>query len=277
MKHAKEYLKKIGVASDVIEQLFTEEPTEDFDVTESAKEFVKKSRTLAKDDPELIRSIRDEIRGTELSKIEHKIKKTFDLSAEDVRDKKFDEILDFAKSRIQETAGSTSDELQRKIVELNNQVKQYEEEILPAERNKAKETINTFRKDTSIASVLAKRAANLIVVPEAILPAINQRLNENFNVNVNDSGDLEVKTKDGLNPLNADGTKVLTFDEIIDNYLTELKVIKQSNADPNNQVKTTTTPASNPEPDSKPKFNLRGLQTAQENAERLKEMKVFGG
>ena len=38
--------------------------------------------------------IKDEIRGSELSKIEHKIKKQFGLSSEDVKDKKFDEYAD---------------------------------------------------------------------------------------------------------------------------------------------------------------------------------------
>ncbi len=284
MKHAKEYLKLIGVDSDTIDNLFKEELEEDFVVSDKAKDFVKKSRTLAKDDPELIRTIRDEIRGTELSKIEHKIKKTFDLSADDVRDKKFDEILDVAKEKVQASAGSTNEELQTKIVELNNKVKNYEEEVLPAERKKATDLISNFRKESSLSAALAKRANTLIVLPEAILPAINNKLQAEYNVTVNDSGELEVKTKDGLNPLNKEGTKQITFDEIIDGYLSDLKVVKQSNGNPNgsgsgngsgNGSGSGSGNGGNDD-DGKPKFNLRGLNKAQQNAENLKEMKVFG-
>jgi hypothetical protein len=72
--------------------------------------------------------------------------------------------------------------------------------------------------------------------------------------------------------LNQDGTKSITFDELIDNHLSELQVIKQSNAG-----------TAAPQPTSvkavtaeTPKFNLPHLQKAQANAESLAAMKVFG-
>ena len=64
----------------------------------------------------MIKGLRDEIRGTELSKVEHRIKKQFGLSAEDVRDKKFDEILETAFQKIQADSGSSSEELQNKML-----------------------------------------------------------------------------------------------------------------------------------------------------------------
>jgi len=87
-----------------------------------------------------------------------------------------------------------------------------------------------------------------------------------------DSGEIEVKTKNGLKPLNQDGTKSITFDELIDSHLSELQVVKQSNAGtaaPQGQAPKAASPEA-------PKFNLPHLQKAQENAQRLQSMKVFG-
>jgi hypothetical protein len=268
----KKFLSKIGVKAETIQKL--NEPSEDFSAEEAASDFVKDQRSVAKNDPELIKTIRDEVRGTELSKIEHKIKKTFSLSAEEIKDKKFDEIIETAFEKSKATSNETGEELQNKILELNNKVKQYEEEIIPSERNKATEQINSFRRDLALRESLSKR--QLIVGQEVAIPVIDSFLNQNYSVSVNEKGALEVKTKDGLNPLNSDGTKVLSFEEIIDNQLNTLQLIKQSNGGPGSVPPVTTgknTPSGSTD---QPKFNLPGMKQAEKNASELEKIKRFG-
>ena len=72
----KDFLTKIGVSASTIEAISAEE-TENVNVEELASSFRSNLKSLASNDPDLIKGIRDEIRGTELSKIEHRIKKTF--------------------------------------------------------------------------------------------------------------------------------------------------------------------------------------------------------
>ena len=119
-------------------------------------------------------------------------------------------------------------------------------------------------------STLAKR--DLIVKPEAILPAIESFLSSKYDYDVLDSGEIEVKTKNGLKPLNQDGTKSITFDELIDSHLSELQVVKQSNAG----TAAPQQPSAKAVTAETPKFNLPHLQKAQANAESLAAMKVFG-
>jgi len=268
------FLKKIGVGAEVITKL-TEGNAEDdnFNLEDLAADFVKGQKTVLSNDPELIKNIRDEIRGTELSKIEHKIKKTFNLSAEEMKDKKFDDIIEFAFDKTKSASSGTSDELQSQIVDLNNKVKQYEEEILPAAKNEAQTKINKFRQDLALRDVLSKR--QLIVNSEVAIPVVESYISQNFNVSLNDKGILEVKTKDNLNPLNSDGTKVLSFDEIVDSHLNALQLIKQSNGNNGNGTPPITIQNGNGN-DKKPTFALRGMDAAEANVQNLAKVKEFG-
>ena len=99
--------------------------------------------------------------------------------------------------------------------------------------------------------------------PEVVLPAIQSRFAEKYNVDIDDQNQIIVKTKDGLNPLSKDGTKTLSFDEILDSFLgvDDLNVVKQSNGGEQKQPmfpKKTFDPTT-----AKPEFNLPGMKKAQ--------------
>jgi|TARA_R100000479_G_scaffold84485_2_gene40947 hypothetical protein len=275
MEKTKEFLKAIGVDLATIEAITAVEPAEDLNVEELSKQYITNQKSLSANDPELIKGIKDEIRGTELSKIEHKIKKQFNLSPDEVRDKKFEEILETAYTKIQKESGSTSEELQAKILELNKAVKQYEEEILPAERNKSKQEISKFRRDLAIRDALSKKS--LIVGSDVILPALNATLDQ-YEIVINEDDKIEIKTKDGLKPLSKDGTKTLTFEEIVDNQLNEMNVVRQSNAEPGADkiVKKEPTFNEGKNEEKSSNYYLPGLKKAKQNAESLKEIKTFG-
>lgn len=277
MNTTKEFLKLIGVSNETIEAITAEETAEDLNLEDLSKEYISKQKSLSANDPDLIKGIKDEIRGTELSKIEHRIKKQFNLSADDIRDKKFDEILETAFLKVQKESGTSSEELQQKVLDLNKALKQYEEEILPAERQKSKNEIKQFRRDLAVRDILANKS--LIVGSEVILPALNKTLN-GFEIEINDSNEIEIKTKDGLKPLSKDGTKTLSFNDIIERELNEMNVIRQSNGSPETKTTATTNGSSNGSSsvneDQSPKYNLAGLKRANKTANELKEMKTFG-
>lgn len=272
MSNIETFLKKIGINADTLTKL----NSDDANVDEIVTSFKSSQRDVLKNDPEFIQPIKDEIRGEQLSKIEHKIKKTFSLSPDDVKDKKFDDIINVAFEKSSKATNTGAEELQNRLIELTNENKRLVDEIIPAKENEAKAAIKTFKRESIINSMIAKKS--LIVSSDVVIPAVNNYLNQNFNVDVDDSGELVVKTKNNLNPLNSDGTKIVTFDEILDGHLASLGVVKQSNGNPNNTTptKTTTTSTQSTNGGDKPAFNLVGLKKAQENAESLKSMKTFG-
>jgi len=116
----------------------------------------------------------------------------------------------------------------------------------------------------------------LIVGSEVAVPVIEQFISSNYNVSINEKGALEVKTKDNLNPLNSDGTKVLSFEEIIDNHLNSLQLVKQSNGGPGSGTPPPVIPTGQKGSGNEKTFNLRGLDRAEQNVETLKGMKEFG-
>jgi hypothetical protein len=272
MSNIETFLKKIGINADTLTKL----NSDDANVDEIVTSFKSSQRDVLKNDPEFIQPIKDEIRGEQLSKIEHKIKKTFSLSPDDVKDKKFDDIINVAFEKSSKATNTGAEELQNRLIELTNENKRLVDEIIPAKENEAKAAIKTFKRESIINSMIAKKS--LIVSSDVVIPAVNNYLNQNFNVDVDDSGELIVKTKNNLNPLNSDGTKIVTFDEILDGHLASLGVVKQSNGNPNNTTptKTTTTSTQSTNGGDKPTFNLVGLKKAMENAESLKSMKTFG-
>jgi hypothetical protein len=154
-------------------------------------------------------------------------------------------------------------------MELTKENKRLVEEVIPAKEHESANAIKQYKKSNLLRSTLSKR--DLIVKADAILPAVESFLSSKYDYDVLDNGEIEVKTKNGLKPLNQDGTKSLTFDELIDGHLSELQVIKQSNAGaapaPAKANVVTNEPA---------KFNLPHLEKAQANAERLSGMKTFG-
>jgi len=270
MKNFETFLKKIGVKSDIISKLSTED---EINVDEFAQSFKTNIREVMSNDPDFIQPIKDEIRGTELGKLEHKVKKTFALTSDDVKDKKFDEILQTALDKTKSSGSTTNDDLQNKIIELTKENKRLNDEIIPAKENEAREQIKSYQKESTIRSILG--AKQLIVSPDVVFPAIQNHINKAFNIDINDDGGLVVKTKDGLNPLSDDGTKVLSFEDILDNQLRSLNVLKQSNGTPeqkNVERKSTFTPDSTKEA----KYNLPGMDAAKQNAEQMKNIRTFG-
>ena len=266
------FLKKIGVKTDVINKLNSDD---EINLDELVASYKTGFREVISNDPDFIQPIKDEIRGTELSKVEHKLKKTFGLTSEEIKDKKLDDIISTAYSKIQSTSATTSDELQNKLMELTRENKRLMDEVIPAKESEAKEVIKSFKRENAIRTHLS--AKNLIVSPEVVYPAVQDYLNKQYNVDLDDAGQFVVKTKNGLNPISDDGTKTLSFDEIVDKHLTSLNVLKQSNGD----VKTPSGPitqktAKVDKVENSQVFNLPGLKVAQENAERMKGIRTFG-
>ena len=269
MSKINEFLNKIGVKTDVIEKLGSEEEVNLDDIVTSFKGSI---REVIQNDPEFIQPIKDEIRGSELSKIEHKIKKQFGLSSEDVKDKNIDEIIATAYDKSRKSIASTTEEIQQKMMELSRENKRLLEEVLPAKEAETKEYVKQYRKETAMKSMLANKK-DLLVKPEIAYLTLQDYLNKNYEVDIDETNNLLLKTKNGLNPLNADGTKIVSFDEVVDKKLQDDGLIVQSNAKagtaPTQKVKTG-------QITEERKYNLPGIKTAEENAERMKNLRTFG-
>lgn len=271
MDNLVEFLKKIGVQKDAINKLNSEGEVNIDDIALSYKTSMKEAIS---NDPDVVQTIKDAIKGEELSKIEHKVKKTFGLSSEEVKDKKFDEIISAAFEKIKASGNGTSDELQSKIIELSRENKRLLEEVIPAKENEAKEQFKAYKKEALMKGYLANK--NLIVKPELAYLSIQDYLTKNYNVDLDDNNQFVLKTKNGLAPLNGDGTKTMTFDEIVDKKLMDENLVRQSNGSPDKANTTAKKTSVIDNSGSEQVFHLPGLKIAEENAERMKNIRTFG-
>jgi len=148
------------------------------------------------------------------------------------------------------------------------------EEVIPAKESEAKEYIKSYKKENLIKSALLSKP--LSVKAEVAYLSIQDYLSKNYNVDIDDNNQFVLKTKNGLAPLNEDGTKTLSFEEVLDKKLTEDGLIKQSNGDPTKtQNPTKKLPLVESKGDGQ-SYSLPGLKVAEENAERMKNLRTFG-
>lgn len=273
MKNLEDFLKKIGVQKDVIAKLQSEE---EVNIDEIADGYRSQIKTAVASDPAVLESIKKEVNGEVLSKVEHKLKKTFGLDPMEMSGKKFDEIVNLAYEKATSAVQSTGDEWQTKYMELSKEHKKLVEEVLPAKEAEKSEFVKAFQINTL---QMAKLAAKKLAVSQKLAVAgIQDTLKEmKVKLELSDDGDAIVpKTKDGLNVLSKDGTRVLNYDELLDEILgpNNLNIMQQSNGNQNAGQ-----PLKGVEFEKKvdsTKFNLPGLAAARENAEKLKGMREFG-
>jgi len=272
MKNLETFLKKLGVKSDVIGKLASDD---EVNVDEFVKSYQSQIREVIANDPDFIQPIKDEIQGTVLGKIEHKVKKTFGLDPNEIKDKKFDDIISLAYEKTRSMSAAGTEELQAKLMEISKENKRLVEEVIPAKENETKSFIKQFKLGNVQSSKLSGK--KLLVGTNVALPAIEAKFRElKWNLDIDDSDNVVLKTADGLNVLSKDGTKVLNYDEALDYIIgpDHLNLVVQSNGTPNQGPQK---PKSSFEPNiQKPAPNLPGLAKARENAEIMKNIRTFG-
>jgi len=271
MKNIESFLGKIGLQSKMIKSLLSEE---EVNVDEIADSYKNQIKTAISSDPELIESLKGQLNGEILSKVEHKIKKTFSLEPNEIQGKKFDEIVSAAYEKMKSAIPTGQDEWQSKYVELAKEHKKLVEEVIPSKEAETKNFIKSYKISNVQQAKLATK--KLVVGMNVAMPAIEAKMKElKWNLDITDDGDIQVKTADGLNVLSKDGTKVLSYDDALDFIVgpEALNLIQQSNGSPDlvnrkasflqNQVE-------------KPKVNFPGMKKAEENAESMKNIRTFG-
>lgn len=278
MDKAKELLNKLGISPETVTALFDEDKSDAVNLDEVITNFKEGQKNLLKNDPEFINPLKKEAKGRELDIIEQKIKRAWNLDQETVKGKTFDEIVLIAKASSMDDNKDVNTDLQSQVVELNKKVNEYETEILPRVKTEAEDRYKTFIKTSKVKEIIT--GYDLTTPAEAVTPAIQNYLTDNFNIILED-GKIVLKTKDDLNPLDESGTKVLTVKDVINNKLSDFGVIRQSNATENGNVSistdnkkyTTKQPMQNEKVE--PKYKLPGLNKAVANVEALKKQRDF--
>lgn len=155
----------------------------------------------------LQKSIKDKALAEAYQKAEKKIVNIFGLTAEEAKDKKYDELVELAKTKAASNKDKTTEEVQKELTRVSDELKTAMEVTIPSIRAEVDQAKSVFLLDNSFAKTLSSKEFPLLDGFELndVIESIKRKAeSKGFKVSVDDKGELEIT--------NADGSKITTAD-----------------------------------------------------------------
>lgn len=233
MSKKNEYLKGLGVDAKTISELDKAEADDkhDIDIKAFVETFQANQRKLYENDSELESKIAKQEQGKLLSLFEREIKKSFNLSSDQIKDKDWKEIIAVAKEAAVKSSDKTVQELQAENADLAAKVKKFEDEDIPKIKSEVEAEKKAFRISNKLRTLLPKEDDLRVPVETAEL-VINTAISSGYDLDVDDTGELQIFVKGKRTvPKSEDGTRLLSAKDVFDGLMKKNKFIKESNAD----------------------------------------------
>lgn len=225
----------IGVSQANADKIAANTPDDGASIEQSeidtiVSDFKANQLALHENEPSIIKKVELATAGRERDTFERKLRQTFGLTTDEIKDKKTEEIIKLAFEKSSSNSNKTVEQLQNELIEKTNRIKELQETEIPSIRSeveKHKKQFNVNDKLTKLVSSFSLR--NPL---EDVMASVQAHLGNAYDVDIDDKGEIIVKVKGSdLQPKNADGTKLLTAKEIIQAKLEAGQFLKQSNAD----------------------------------------------
>lgn len=226
-------LKKLGMPESYIkiiqDRFDSAEAVAEFDVDKAVLEYKTSQMEIFKNDGEYITKVQSDERAKQTDITLRKLKQTFGLSPEEVKDKTIEELFKIAKAKATLSADASVNDLQTELTEANIKIKKLEEEEIPMIKSSAEKEKQTFFINNK---VRAKLKPEVLRVPfDAAFPLLDMRLKEKYDLTLDETGEVVVLDKGKTTrPKSADGTKLLVLDDIVESFIVENKFKKESGA-----------------------------------------------
>lgn len=232
MKLLEKLLKDLGVKPELAKQIIDEAKKDEstFDIAPAVAAVTEHQRMLLENDSEFVDKFKTAEKGKQLDIFTRDLKKTFGLSAEEIKDKKIDEIIELVKNKSVANSNKDIQKLQEDLIEATKRIKQYEDEIIPGVKSEVENTRKSIFIENAITQKLGGK--KLRVAFEAAYPSVMTTLKEQFDIDIDDKKNVHLLQKGSkLKALKADKSGELLVDEFIDSKLKEWKFVAESNAD----------------------------------------------
>lgn len=214
---AEKYLEKVDEAD-----------VESFDPEAILSSFREKEKDLLKNDKDFVSEIQKAEAAKRNDMWRTKIKKQTGLTAEEIKDKSEDEIVQMAVEKLRKKGDSTNEQLQAENVALTNELKRLKEEDLPAAQNQAQQIRKQLTIESKVEKLMDSLPKKLRVSKTAAIATLKEKL-INYEYELDEKGELTLLTKEGrLKPKSKDGSKILSAIELITESLDEEKLLENS-------------------------------------------------
>jgi len=275
MEELVKFLENVGVSNETIALL--KDPEDGQKVEDLANEFKSKQREVYANDPEVIKELQKSAKGKERGSVERKIKKVFDIKAEEWTENElegdYEKALTFGHDKQKKAGSKSAQEIQTELLEANKKIEWYKDEEVPRIINVEKQKVDNFHIERHLRELIVDSGdlANNIGSDVAEIVLKEELRKKGFKTSLTEDGKLAILTEDGLVPLDEAKTKNLSNTEIVKSIVIAKGLIIQSNADP--------------DPDPKKKIPVLPIKDTGEskvhpnavaNVEKLKDMNTSG-
>jgi hypothetical protein len=154
-----------------------------------------------------------------------KLKNALNLEKDEVADLDIDAVINLAKTRINETVSKSDAEKDKEILKYKQELQRYETEVIPSIKDETVKQIKNFKFENKLSDVVA--GIQTLGSKDSAKIILKARLSQ-FNVDVDDSGNVTVLTKDGLKPT-IDNKVVTDLNEISKHILLSEGLVIQNN------------------------------------------------
>lgn len=197
------------------------------EITTGVKEILKNDATFVS---EFETAAEGKIKAT----VERKLKQKFGLVADDVKDKKFDEIVDICYDKSTSSATGDVKTLQEDKIKLAAEIKELKEVTIPALEQKGDQKAKEYRIQSKLEGMVdtLDKEGKLRVKKNAALALANSIVPAGYDLDEDEAGNIVLFQKGKkLKAVNKDGTKVLELGDLLTDTFRENDFLKQSNAD----------------------------------------------
>lgn len=232
-------IKELLKALDLPEDIDTPEKA----VSAHASKFIPLAD--AHTDDRVVEKVEGKLWGT----VGNAVKREFGLKNEDIKDKKFEDILKFGvdglKTKITELTNTGADEkltkLQTELDKIKIQADQYKTEMekVVGEKTELETGFNNKLKGFKVASIYKDAKGKLLFadgIPEVSKLGFDTLISSKYEVSLDDKDNVIVLHKDGKRVANPTKSGAfLTLDEILDSELDQAGLKKKNNLKGNQQ------------------------------------------
>lgn len=278
-----EILRKLGVSTEFETKLNDVPTPEDREkvLTDFFDAVKRQQRELILNDPEFVNSLnsqKDEmhkrITGEIAGTVESYLRESLGIDTDFIKSNGgWKGALKAYSEQKVKPASKQAEEYERMINQLRDEVRKYNEEILPKVQSEAQQQVMAFKTRTLLGGELNRYKLNVPpTLHDETVGFIERKLQEmNLRTQVNANGRLDIVTAAGTKPTNKDGSAFLTTEGILENVLKEAQLLATSNAAGDGGVPNAIVTEKKMEQKQLPYGNLPGLRKAEANAARLSE------
>lgn len=200
------FLMDLGVPKDRAEKMCAQIPdsataTPDTEVDEAFQSITThQSELFVNGDvyKKAIKDVGDKKLGETMTKVESKIVKIAGLTAEEIKDKKFDDIVDLAFKKIGASTDKSTEEVQLELRKVSDELKKVREEEIPSIQKQVDVEKALFREDTALMKLVGGIKLRAGVDMDDALILIRQKAAKlGYKLKVDEKFNVEFTTEDG--------------------------------------------------------------------------------